>query len=255
VTPNEWFDGIDRILFVHAHPDDETIATGGTLAALAEVGRDPAVLTLTRGEQGEVTEGPFKHLEGSSALAQHRQNELRTALTSLGVETHAWLGRDRVYEDSGMVWGADGFAVASPDSPETALTRAPAVDVVNDLLHAAVELGAGAIVSYDERGGYGHPDHVLAHRASRAVATALELPFWEIVETDVRRGDAPGAVVIHDVEPWMERKMMALRMYGTQLTVTGEREITHVGGQVQQFGSTEVFRRTKHPELPSQSRT
>ncbi|WP_258566728.1 PIG-L family deacetylase [Leucobacter luti] len=56
-------------MFVHAHPDDESISTGGTLAALASAGREPLLVTLTRGERGEVVPGPFAHLAGTDALA------------------------------------------------------------------------------------------------------------------------------------------------------------------------------------------
>lgn len=243
MTPNEWFDGRSRILFVHAHPDDETIATGGTLAALAEAGRDPAVLTLTRGERGEVVEGALRYLQGTAGLASHREHELRAALTALGVTRHRFLGSSRVYEDSGMVWADDGLAAPAPDVPKAALTRAPAVDVINDAVRAALELDGQGIVSYDAQGGYGHPDHVLAHRVARSVATALDIPFWEIT-TD-------GEGERYDVEPWLGRKMMALRMYATQLTVSGEREITHVGGQRQPVEAIESYRQLAAPVLSS----
>src|SRR5690554_3155725 len=114
---NEWFDGRSRVLFVHAHPDDETITTGGTLAALAEAGREPLLVTLTRGERGEVMPGPLEALAGTHGLAVVRQNELKTALGMLGTERHLFLGvpparaaglAPTIYEDSGMRWGADG---------------------------------------------------------------------------------------------------------------------------------------------------
>ncbi|MBK0421971.1 PIG-L family deacetylase [Leucobacter sp. CSA2] len=188
--PGSWFDGRSRVMFVHAHPDDETITTGGTLAGLAEAGREPLLVTLTRGERGEVVAGPFAHLAGTDALAPHRQTELAAALAMLGLERHAFLGVEParaegyppvIYEDSGMAWGPDGRAGAAPDASADALTSAPAVEALNDLLAAAYQAGAQAIVSYDDGGGYGHPDHVLAHRLARAVAQALGLPFWEIL--------------------------------------------------------------------------
>ncbi|MFC7766615.1 PIG-L family deacetylase [Leucobacter soli] len=145
---------------------------------------------MTRGERGEVVPGPFSALQGTPGLAAHRETELAAALFMLGVQDHAFLGNPparaagldaKVYEDSGMEWGSDGWATAAADAPDTALTRAPAVEALNDLLALADEWGAEAIVSYGARGGYGHPDHVFAHRAARAVAHGLELPFWEIV--------------------------------------------------------------------------
>lgn len=248
----EWFDGAPRVLFVHAHPDDETIVTGGTIAALAAAGRGPAVVTLTRGEKGEVRPGPFASLQGTPGLASHRENELAAALTALGVSQHVFLGTPparvdglapRVYEDSGMVWGDDGRAIAGLDAGELALTRAAAHEPLADLLTLANEWEVGAIVSYDEGGGYGHPDHVFAHCAARSVAAALDRPFWVIGSTpDVGiAGDADGWVS-YDISEWIERKTFALRCHGTQLVVDGD-DIVHVGGQRHAIGRTEAFRR------------
>ena len=297
---DQWFDGARKLLFVHAHPDDETISTGGTLAGLAAAGRSPGLVTLTRGERGEVVPGPFAGLQGTAGLAPHRETELAAALAMLGVQDHAFLGQPparaaglepRVYEDSGMEWSPDGWAVAAADAPAAALTRAPAVEALNDLLALADAWRADAIVSYDARGGYGHPDHVFAHRAARAVAHGLELPFWEIV-TDfspaiLRDGDAgvaesstedpaiaaqSGDVEAHDISPWLDRKLAALRAHATQLTVESSRdgavqeivharvddavheikhdpaddnihEIVHVGGQREPVVRVEAFRR------------
>jgi N-acetyl-1-D-myo-inositol-2-amino-2-deoxy-alpha-D-glucopyranoside deacetylase len=257
--PSEWFGGRPRIMFVHAHPDDETITTGGTLAALAEAGREPLLVTLTRGEQGEVVSGPLEALAGTHGLAVVRQNELKTALGMLGVERHAFLGVDParaeglspvIYEDSGMSWGPDGRATAAPEAGPDALTSAPAVEALNDLLAAAYRAGAQGIVSYDDGGGYGHPDHVFAHRLARAVAHALEVPFWEIVSTGSLPEAVPlpepvggsGSLELHDVEPWLDRKVAALRAHGTQLSVDGD-DIVHVGGQREAIGRVEVFRK------------
>lgn len=272
-------------MFVHAHPDDETIQTGGTLAALAEVGREPLLVTLTRGERGEVTPGPFAQLAGTDGLAPHRQQELAAALAMLGVERHVFLGVDParaeglppyIYEDSGMVWGPDGRAMAAGDAGDDALTRVPAVEALNDLLAAAFNAGAGAIVSYNDGGGYGHPDHVFAHRLARSVASALGIPFWQIVSGDdsgtpslspttspttesdsglgsdsdpnLKGSDAESAdpehtgLEAHDIAPWFDRKVAALRMHGTQLSVDGT-DIVHVGGQREPISPVESFER------------
>ncbi|MBK0418719.1 PIG-L family deacetylase [Leucobacter sp. CSA1] len=252
--PETWFGGAPRVLFVHAHPDDETIATGGTLAALAAAGREPLLVTLTRGERGEVVAGPLSALAGAHGLPVVRQNELKTALGMLGVERHAFLGAPparveglppTIYEDSGMAWGEDGRATAGDDAGEDALTRVPAVEALNDLLAAANEAGAGAVVSYDDGGGYGHPDHVHAHRLARAVAHALDLPFWAIVPSGGSAESAGPAGAegyeAHDVEPWLDRKVAALRAHGTQLVVDGD-DIVHVGGQREPVGRVEAFR-------------
>ncbi len=270
---SEWFEGRSRVLFVHAHPDDETITTGGTLAALAEAGREPLLITLTRGERGEVVPGPLEGLVEAHGLAVVRQNELRTALGMLGLERHAFLGVEparaeglppTIYEDSGMSWVEDGLAGPAPEAGADALTSVAAMEPLNDLLAAAYLSGAQGVVSYDDGGGYGHPDHVFAHRIGRAAAAALELPFWEIVppspelvegygedRAHLEQLDERGAgQVAYEVSPWLDRKLAALRAYQTQLTVepsasdspTGF-DIVHVGGQREPVGRLEVFRR------------
>lgn len=269
---SSWFGGASRVMFVHAHPDDETISTGGTLAALSEAGREPLLVTCTRGEQGEVVEGPLRALVELHGLPVARQNELKTALGMLGLERHVFLGvaparaeglTPTIYEDSGMEWAeADPVtgvsrAVASSSTGPDAFTTVPAMESLNDLFTAANEAGAEAIVSYDDGGGYGHPDHVHAHRLSRAVAAALGIPFWEIVgggasevaagaEGTGDEGADPHAVEIYDVSAWLDRKTAALRAHQTQLSVEGD-EIVHVGGQREPITATEAFRRVAMP--------
>lgn len=250
---SDWFGGVPRVLVVHAHPDDETITTGGTLAALAEAGREPLLVTLTRGEQGEVVPGPLEAMVAAHGLAVVRQNELKNALAMLGLERHAFLGvpparaeglDPTIYEDSGMRWLPDGRAGASDQASGDALTSVPAVESLTDLLAVAHDSGAGAIVSYDDGGGYGHPDHVHAHRIARAVATALELPFWEIVSS--HEADGVTGVESHDISPWYERKLSALRAHTTQLTIDGD-DIVHVGGQRHPVDRIERFRLVADP--------
>ncbi|MBU3994215.1 MAG: LmbE-like protein, partial [Actinobacteria bacterium] len=143
------------------------------------------------------------------------------------------------------------------DATADALTRASVIEPLNDLLAVAANWEAEAIVSYDAIGGYGHPDHVFAHRLARAVAHGLDLPYWEIV-TDRSNAGAGGAdpqvseageglesgedTVAYDVSPWSERKIPALRSHATQLTVDGD-AIVHVGGQRQPIDVIERFRR------------
>ncbi len=246
----QWFDSASRVLFVHAHPDDETIATGGVLAALADAGHEPALVTLTRGERGEVRPGEFAHLQGTEELAAHREGELARALTALELERHAFLGTPparaeglppRSYADSGMEWAEDGLAAPAPDAGPQSLSAAPVAELIADLIAAAAHWGAEAVVSYDALGGYRHPDHVRAHQLAAAVAAGLQIPFWEIV-TDHTPGVDPGDVEHCDIGPWLGRKRAALRAHETQLSVEGD-EIVHVGGQRQPIDAIERFHR------------
>ncbi|QEE61882.1 mycothiol biosynthesis protein [Salinibacterium sp. dk2585] len=232
----------EGVLFVHAHPDDETISTGGSIATLAQQGVEVSVLTCTRGERGEVIPPELVHLEGDGpALAAHREGELADALRALGVPRHLYLGAagaraeglpERRYEDSGMVEGPDGLPHLVPDASPGCLCLADFEEVVADMVAAINSTGATSVVSYDERGGYGHPDHVLAHRATREAAGRAGVGFLEVVEdsaqlerwvSDPEAHDAPDDVMLLDVTPVLDAKVDALRAHATQVTVI-ERE-------------------------------
>ena len=152
---------VPTLLCVHPHPDDESIACGGLLAATVAAGRRAAVVTCTGGEEGENLAGIDL---GEDDLATHRRREMADALAALGVTEHTWLG----YRDSGMVGSP---ANDHPDSFHRA-----------DLDEAAVRLAIvvrrvrpHVVVSDDATGTYGHPDHVKAHHVTaRAVALAAD---------------------------------------------------------------------------------
>ncbi|MCV2396417.1 PIG-L family deacetylase [Actinotalea sp. M2MS4P-6] len=180
--------GSGGLVAVHAHPDDETLWTGALLATWSRSGRPVTVVTCTRGEQGEVL-GPDQHLAGDPAgLARHRLGELAGALAALGVADHAFLdelgGGDR-WVDSGMVWGPDGRAMIGPDVPAGAFARADVGLAATGLAALLRARRPDAVVGYEPGGGYGHPDHVQAHRVMmRAVRLAADdvdgVPGWEV---------------------------------------------------------------------------
>ncbi|WP_188986889.1 N-acetyl-1-D-myo-inositol-2-amino-2-deoxy-alpha-D-glucopyranoside deacetylase [Saccharopolyspora thermophila] len=152
-------------MLVHAHPDDESTATGATMARYCAEGAAVSLVTCTSGELGEVVADDLAHLRGNpDALGEHRRQEIREALAELGDVRHHWLGGPGRWRDSGMAGeasnGADGaFAAADP------------VEVTRAMVAVLRAERPQVVVTYDEFGGYGHPDHIAAHRA---VMTSLD---------------------------------------------------------------------------------
>lgn len=244
----------EHVLFVHAHPDDETIATGGTIAILLGRGAAVTVLTCARGERGEVVPPELKQLEGDSqALGAYREGELAAAMRILGVADHRILGNPdarvagvtpRRYHDSGMRWGPNG-PEAIQDADPQALCSAEFGEVVSDIATVIAAVQPSAVVSYGEDGGYGHPDHVRVHEAASHAALVLGVPFFTIVPA---AAESAGDRIV-DITPVLGVKTDALRAHRTQLTVAGD-TIVHSGGQVEPIGTTEAFRRYGDPALP-----
>jgi N-acetyl-1-D-myo-inositol-2-amino-2-deoxy-alpha-D-glucopyranoside deacetylase len=163
----------ESLLFVHAHPDDETLTTGLTMARYVRNGHHVHLLTCTLGEEGEVIPPALQHLDAAhdDVLGAYRLDELRAAMAVLGV-THEVLGADPAtgalsrYRDSGMAGtssAANPAAFVNADVDEAAALVA---DVVRRVRPAVV-------VTYDEQGGYGHPDHVQTHRVTCAAVASL----------------------------------------------------------------------------------
>lgn len=164
-----------RVVLVHAHPDDETLWTGVTTAHLAGQGADVHVVTCTLGEEGEVIPPGLRHLEGDGpALAAHRRGELAGATRVLGATSHL-LGADgsRGSADPAPRWRDSGMAgTPAADHPDAfASAGGAAVDALAAVLR---EVGPDAVITYDPHGGYEHPDHVAAHRATLAAVASLE---------------------------------------------------------------------------------
>jgi N-acetyl-1-D-myo-inositol-2-amino-2-deoxy-alpha-D-glucopyranoside deacetylase len=163
---------VRRLLAVHAHPDDETLATGGTLARHATEGTTSVTLvTCTLGQRGEVIPEALRHLTGD-ALGEHRRGELARAAAALGVTDHRLLADGR-WQDSGMVWRRPGIAGPAPDAGPAAFAQADVEAAARELAAIVVEVRPHVVVTYDPLGGYSHPDHVQTHRVTmRAVALA-----------------------------------------------------------------------------------
>lgn len=157
-----------RLLLVHAHPDDETIGTGATMAKYAAEGAHVALVTCTLGEEGEVILEEFAHLASThdDALGTHRQGELGAAMAALGVDDWRLLGGPGRFRDSGMI------GTPQNERPEC-FWRADLLEAASALAEVIREVRPQVVVTYDDFGGYGHPDHIQAHRVTHyAIALA-----------------------------------------------------------------------------------
>ncbi|MEH3034029.1 MAG: N-acetyl-1-D-myo-inositol-2-amino-2-deoxy-alpha-D-glucopyranoside deacetylase [Aeromicrobium erythreum] len=164
-----------RLLLVHAHPDDETINNGATMARYVAEGAHVTLVTCTAGEQGEILVPELEHLaaDRDDGLGEHRVGELAEAMRLLGVTDHRFLGGFGRFRDSGMKWDEDGNATAADDIHANAFWHADLTEAANLLVEVVREVRPQVVVTYDEFGNYGHPDHVQAHRvATYAVALA-----------------------------------------------------------------------------------
>lgn len=163
-----------RLLFVHAHPDDETLATGVAMAHYALAGCHVHLLTCTLGEEGEVIPPQLRHLaaDRDDRLGRHRRDELARATSRLGVTGHLLGVPDGgrgpgPYRDSGMA----GTASASRPG---ALANAPVEDVAAEVGSVLRAVRPNVVVTYDPSGGYGHPDHIAVHLATMAAARVAD---------------------------------------------------------------------------------
>ena len=162
-----------RLLLVHAHPDDETINNGATMAMYAALGAEVTLVTCTRGEEGEVLVSELSHLASSQSdlLGVHRETELRDAMIALGVKDFRFLGNGSVkYRDSGMMG-------TEPNNRPDVFWQADLDSAAAHLVSVINEVKPHVLITYDEIGGYGHPDHIQAHRVAMR---ASELAQWKI---------------------------------------------------------------------------
>ena len=157
-----------RLLFVHAHPDDETLTTGATIAHYAARGAQVHVVTCTLGEEGEVIGERWAQLAVDEAdqLGGYRIGELTAALNALGIDEPIFLGGAGRWRDSGME--------GTPPRHRQRFIDADPHEAVGALVAIIRELRPHVVVTYDPEGGYGHPDHIHAHRVTTAAVAASE---------------------------------------------------------------------------------
>ncbi|MET9432531.1 N-acetyl-1-D-myo-inositol-2-amino-2-deoxy-alpha-D-glucopyranoside deacetylase [Streptomyces sp. NPDC006551] len=159
-----------RLLLVHAHPDDESINNGATMARYAAEGAQVTLVTCTLGEEGEVIPPGLAHLapDREDRLGDHRVGELAVAMKELGVTDHRFLGGPGRFRDSGMMG-------VEQNRREGAFWNTAVDDAAPYLVEVIRETRPQVLVTYDPDGGYGHPDHIQAHRvAMRAAELAAD---------------------------------------------------------------------------------
>jgi len=247
-----------RLLLVHAHPDDESIASGATMAKYAAEGVSVTLVTCTLGEEGEVLLPELSHLaaDQSDALGAHRQVELGEAMSALGVTDWRLLGGAGRFRDSGMIG-------TPPNERADSFWQSDLLDAARELVTVIREVRPQVLVTYDDFGGYGHPDHIKAHRvahyaaalaAAGTFAPELGAPwsvskvYWTAFPRSVMRAsiqamqaqgiendftamnpdDLPFAcddelvTTVVDAADFLPAKMAALRAHGTQISVDGD---------------------------------
>lgn len=155
-------------MLVHAHPDDESIGTGATMARYVAEGAQVTLVTCTMGEEGEVLVPDLVHVgaEHEDRLAEYRMVELTNAMAALGVTDFVRLGGDGRFRDSGMAYDDKGRAVARPTSRDDCFWKTDLLEPTDELVRLIRNRQPQLVITYDEIGGYGHPDHVQAHRVA-----------------------------------------------------------------------------------------
>jgi len=234
------------MLLVHAHPDDETINNGATMALYAALGADVTLLTCTRGEEGEVLVKDLEHLaaHNTDSLGDHRVEELALAMKALGISDHRFLGEGRIkFRDSGMMG-------TEPNNRPDVFWQANFDEATDDLVKVIEEVKPHVLITYDEFGGYGHPDHIQAHRVAMSAAEKsgwnIQKIYWNVMPKSVIQegidamkkvgSDFFGAESAEDLpfakddsfvhamvdgNAYVNQKMDAMRAHATQIEVDG----------------------------------
>jgi len=238
-----------RLLLVHAHPDDETIGNGVTMAKYATAGTQVTLVTCTRGEEGEVLLSELANLasDKDDKLGEQRIIELKNAMHELGIKDYRFLGApNKKWRDSGMM--------GTPQNDRNDVFWQTDLDeAALELVKIILETKPQVLITYDEFGGYGHPDHIKAHRvAMRAAELAIDQGwkiskiYWNttprsVVQEGIEKmkevgSDFFGAESVEDL-PWAKpdelvttvinapefvpQKLAAMKAHATQISIDG----------------------------------
>ncbi len=261
---------------MHAHPDDETINNGATMAQLVEDGVEVTLVTCTRGEEGEVLVPELAHLASHNQddLGSHRVIELANAMRELGVKDHRFLGE---YRDSGMMG-------TPPNEQPNCFWKADVDEAAKKLAEIIDEIKPQVLVTYDEIGGYGHPDHIQTHRvamrASEISNWKIQKIYWNIMPKSVvqqgmdamkaQGSDFFGSENVDDLPfvkddsfvttkihapKQVEKKMAAMKAHATQISLDGPFFALSNNLGVQVFGDEyyTLVKGQKHPPFNAEN--
>ena len=238
-----------RLLLVHAHPDDETINNGVTMAKYADLGAQVTLVTCTRGEEGEVLVSELASLasDKDDKLGEHREIELKDAMVELGIKDFRFLGApSKKWRDSGMM------GTPANDRGDV-FWQADLDEASNELVKIILEIKPQVLITYDEFGGYGHPDHIKAHRVAMRAAELAANQGWQVskiywntmprsvIQTGIEKmkevgSDFFGAESVDDLPfakpdelvttvvnapEFVEQKLAAMKAHATQISVDG----------------------------------
>lgn len=210
-----------RILLVHAHPDDEVISTGAIMAKYVAEGAQVTLVTCTAGEEGEVLIPELAHLAShhDDTLGPQRVEELAAAMKILGVTDHRFLGGTGHFRDSGMKWAEDGTATAADETRPDTFWHADLTVAADLLVEIIRETRPQVLVTYDQFGNYGHPDHIQAHRAATYGASLAAVRSYrpELGEA----WDIPKIYWVAMSKSQMAEGIRALRAAGDETTFEG----------------------------------
>ena len=223
-----------RLLLVHAHPDDESIGTGATIARYAAEGTQVTLVTCTRGELGEVIPPELAGLAtDGDRLGEYRITELAAACAALGIGDQRFLGGPGRWRDSGMM------GLPANDSLDC-FWQADLATAAAELATVILEVRPQVLVTYDENGFYGHPDHIQAHRVAGAAiglaastghrvakcyATAMPRSVAVAKGVDYFVPFVPDEQVTTEIDggAYLAAKTAAMGAHATQIVVDGDR--------------------------------
>ena len=245
------------MLLIHAHPDDESIATGITMAKYASLGAQVTLVTCTLGEEGEILLPDIALLaaDKDDKLGEHRQAELGEAMKILGISDWRLLGGAGRFRDSGMIG-------TPPNENPACFWRTDLLEASVELVKIIRETRPQVAITYDDFGSYGHPDHLQANRITHYAAVLAAVPsfkpelgepweikkiYWTAMSRNVMRagimalraaGETTGfaeidpdelpfatddALITTEIDgpEFVQAKMDALRAHATQVSVEG----------------------------------